>query len=161
MHVYERFTKPVLKVALTICELSRSSTQWNSFHNGWNFGLRSRRYVYIGFNAKMERKPNRTEGQEELLIDLVTDEERWSMIRGKFGPTLTVQTQHNAWTDVTERYETCRISNDFYRLSAKSGVVIHVYFNSIKYNVKKVCLKTSYFINQHCAMWNCFLINGT
>lgn len=96
----------------------------------------------------MERKANWTEGQVELLVDLVTDEERWSVIRGKFGPTLTVHTKHNAWLEVAERYETgCTcISNDFYRvyrLSAKSGVV--KYFNSIKYNVKKVCLKTFYF----------------
>lgn len=92
----------------------------------------------------MKRKANWAEGQVELLIDLVTDEEWWSVIRGKFGPTLTVQTKHNAWLKVAERYETGCISNDFYRvyrLSAKYGVV--EYFNRIKYNVKKVCLKTN------------------
>lgn len=88
-------------------------------------------------------------GQVELLVDLVTDYERWSVIRGKFGPTLTVQNKHNAWLEVSERVETgCTtcFSNDcyrVYRLSAKSGVVR--YFNSIKYNVKKVCLRTFYF----------------
>lgn len=52
----------------------------------------------------MERKAYRTEGQVELLIDLVTDEERWSVIRGKFGPTLTSKLSTTlAWLEVAER----------------------------------------------------------
>lgn len=50
---------------------------------------------YIGY--RMERKAYLIEGQVELLIDHVTDEGRWMVIRGKFGPILTFQIKRNAW----------------------------------------------------------------
>ena len=51
-----------------------------------------------------DRKANWEEGTVTMLVELVTDSERWATIRGKFGPSLTMQHKHAVWLDITERY---------------------------------------------------------
>ncbi|XP_062566935.1 nuclear apoptosis-inducing factor 1-like [Saccostrea cucullata] len=50
-----------------------------------------------------ERKANWSEVAIETLVDLVTDSERWAVIRGKFSPALTIHTKQKVWIDITER----------------------------------------------------------
>ncbi|XP_061186964.1 uncharacterized protein LOC133195107 [Saccostrea echinata] len=54
-----------------------------------------------------ERKANWSEASINLLVDLVADAERWAIIRGKFGPSLTIQTKQRAWFEITERVNSC------------------------------------------------------
>nr|XP_022308062.1 myb-related transcription factor, partner of profilin-like [Crassostrea virginica] len=51
-----------------------------------------------------ERKANWTDANISLLVDLVTDgTERWAIIRGKFSPSLTIQSKQKVWMEITER----------------------------------------------------------
>ncbi|XP_022345688.2 uncharacterized protein LOC111138144 isoform X1 [Crassostrea virginica] len=50
-----------------------------------------------------ERKANWTDANISLLVDLVTDGERWAIIRGKFSPSLTIQSKQKVWMEITER----------------------------------------------------------
>jgi hypothetical protein len=49
------------------------------------------------------RKANWEEATVSLLVDLITDPERWAVIRGKFSPHLTIQKKNAVWADITER----------------------------------------------------------
>ena len=40
-----------------------------------------------------ERETNWTEDSVNILVDMITDAERWAIIRGKFGPSLTNKTK--------------------------------------------------------------------
>ncbi|XP_078331574.1 uncharacterized protein LOC144625239 [Crassostrea virginica] len=50
-----------------------------------------------------ERKANWTDANISLLVDLVTDGERWAIIRGKFCPSFTIQSKQKVWMEITER----------------------------------------------------------
>uniref|UniRef100_K1QIK7 Myb/SANT-like DNA-binding domain-containing protein n=1 Tax=Magallana gigas TaxID=29159 RepID=K1QIK7_MAGGI len=50
------------------------------------------------------RKANWTEESISILVDFVTDPERWAVIRGKFSPSLTVQKKQRVWEEIAERY---------------------------------------------------------
>ncbi|XP_052722077.1 uncharacterized protein LOC128192970 [Crassostrea angulata] len=49
------------------------------------------------------RKANWAEESISILVDLVTDPERWAVIRGKFSPSLTVQKKQRVWEEIAER----------------------------------------------------------
>ncbi|XP_022320722.1 uncharacterized protein LOC111122966 [Crassostrea virginica] len=50
-----------------------------------------------------ERKANWTEESVNILVDSITDAERWAIIRGKFGPSLTIQSKQKMWMEIAER----------------------------------------------------------
>ena len=80
----ERFIKLVANVALAITELR--ALRWNSYASGVDVA------DDLTLTQTMEeRKVNWTDANISLLVDLVTDDERWAIIRGKFSPTLTIQ----------------------------------------------------------------------
>lgn len=51
----------------------------------------------------LNRKANWNESSVSLLVDLVTDPERWAVIRGKFSPSLTIQKKQRVWEEIAER----------------------------------------------------------
>ena len=68
--------------------------------------LLRRRYIqYIADESKQmeERKANWTEESVNILVDMITDAERWAIIRGKFGPSLTIQSKQKMWMEIAER----------------------------------------------------------
>uniref|UniRef100_A0A8W8J4U5 Myb-like domain-containing protein n=1 Tax=Magallana gigas TaxID=29159 RepID=A0A8W8J4U5_MAGGI len=49
------------------------------------------------------RKANWTEESISILVDLVTDPERWAVIRGKFSQSLNVQKKQRVWEEIVEK----------------------------------------------------------
>jgi len=48
------------------------------------------------------RKLNWTQEELNILVSMVTD--RWSVIKGKFTPGLTIQKKNSCWQEIADRY---------------------------------------------------------